>query len=193
MKKPTKTANQTLQPRTKYVPTLVGHSDSKERLVSSSDADAERLLSKIEALKRYGMNVYVCASLQLRSASRISEILNVNWFDIDILGRIIIRGSKRSNDKVLDTGEFKEWFMKFRANQVQPFEGLNRQYIYRCYNNVGISYEIDGLLTKKVTHALRYEGLQLLSPTGTEMEAKQQLIGHKARKNTGTYDKKTLH
>ena len=165
----------------------------QSHVVFSSEVLGSTVLMKLEELKKMNLAVYVLATLQLRFACRINELLRISYKDIDQLGRIIIHGSKGSSDKVIDSGEWREQFLNFRKFNVSPFESLNYDYVYRCYRQVGLKFT-DGISKKqKVTHALRYAGISLLSAPGVNMEAKQQLTGHKQAKTTKYYDKRAIY
>lgn len=149
-----------------------------------------RFKTSLSEIKRYDVSVYNLALVQLSCGCRVSEALNICPGDILINGNIVIHGAKGSNDRIVSVGELREWLLRCRANNIKPFEGLNRFYVYRVYKRFGLIFETKNRKSKAVTHSLRYMYIATAAQS-VESEVIKKSIGHVSVSSTKVYEKNT--
>lgn len=162
--------------------TLCESSTSEELLGTS-------IMAKLELLRSRSFDLHVFAVLQFRNALRVSELLNCEAKDVDVLGRIKVSALKGSNHKVIDLGEFREYVASLAKMGLVPWSKFNRFYVHREYLRVGLQLSIQGGVRRSVTHSLRHLSTQLLADQSEQKVYAQSILGHKDSKNTEVYVK----
>jgi site-specific recombinase XerD len=125
------------------------------------------------------------------SGCRISEILSISHRNITKDGRILVLGSKGSNNKIINPSIFKEYFLNCKKFNYDPFNQRNRFYYYRLFKKKGLILFHQGNEKNSVTHSLRYNLVSDLQNTGFDSRVIKQFIGHKNIKSTEHYVNKT--
>lgn len=157
------------------------------QLQDTYDGKIDSIIEAVERLKTINMVLYYVAKIQLEGACRISEVLRVKSTDIDKLGRIVIRGLKGSNDRIVNCEVAKYYLSYCKSAGCDPFSMYNRFYIRRLYIRMGIFVRHDGCSVASVTHALRYVSAEIAQNNRESLEATQGLLGHKNVENTKLY------
>jgi len=131
--------------------------------------------------------VNACLELQLLYGLRISEVLNIKCNDIMRNNQIKIKGIKSSGNRIITPVKYIDYFNKCKTNHVNPFDIVNRFYIYREYKKYGINLNYDNNSHNAVTHSLRYLLLKMYDNEGVSMTDIQKQIGHKSINSTKIY------
>lgn len=169
----------TAQTVTKFV-------DNSE-IFDEMNAKVEDILSRNsipDSLKRF---IY----LQSISGARVSELLNIKYTDIITQTIIRIKGLKHSNDRLIHIDRYSEYFGFCKRNMINPFDTLNRFYIYREYKKIGFVVSFLDSNKKAVTHSFRYRYIKKLKENNVEISLIQKEIGHKSQKTTENYEQKS--
>lgn len=124
------------------------------------------------------------------NALRISEVLNIAPYDIDNLGRITIKGSKNSHNKIVISPSHTDFFIRCKQLNTYPFSIYDRFFIYRLFKKLGIYKSFDSYSKKAVTHSLRFESIGNLQAGTITKEERARFVGHKNIKNTEHYEQK---
>lgn len=133
----------------------------------------------------------VACELQLLSGCRVSEILNISYTDILTGGKVLVRGLKGSDDRVIHSSRFASYLNICKSAQCNPFEYLSRFMLYRDYKKKGIMMLFKNASYRSVTHALRHLYIEELKGAGLTNENIKTSIGHKSDKSTLHYVEKT--
>ena len=141
----------------------------------------------LSKLKSLDFRLYAIALLLYRNGLRISEVLSISPYSITSAGFITISGSKKSNNRIVDSGELRSWFAQLKNKSAYPFQGYDRFYVYRQFKKAGISFQFEGKNTKKVTHAFRHILARDLQNSGVELSDIGSHIGHKSKTAVNNY------
>jgi integrase len=152
-----------------------------------SQALINPISDKLELMRKKNYTLYVFCSIQLNGGLRVSELLGVLASDVDSLGRLKVKGSKGSLDRVVDSGEHKEFVLTFARNGATFWATWSRWFIYREYKKYGIGLDIEGNERRAVTHALRHLSVKLLNEQKGVITHAKQLLGHKSENSTKHY------
>lgn len=156
-------------------------------IIDEMNAKVEEILSRNsipDTLKRF---IY----LQSISGARVSEILNIKYTDIISQTIIRLKGLKHSNDRLIHIDKYSEYFGYCKRNMINPFETINRFYIYREYKKMGFIVSFLDSNKKAVTHSFRYRYIKNLKDNNVEISLIQKEIGHKIQKTTENYEQKS--
>jgi len=145
------------------------------------------ILQKIETVKKQSKLLAMLMKLMLANGLRISEVLQIKSGDISTGSRILIRGKKRSFDRVIDGSEFHEYLQMCRNNSIQPFAIFDRYHVYREFKKLGISIKFNGNKKNSVTHALRHIAGREIKNLSKSVETTGRALGHKSFNSTKHY------
>lgn len=148
-------------------------------------------------MNAYGMDVLnqrtdlvLCVALQLFYSLRISEVLAINCKNIDDSGRIYIQCKKGSQPIVIFDLQLSSIFMYYKRNNIEPFETLDRFFIYRIYKKIGIQHSSSGIINKSVTHAFRHITAKEIRIQGNTDDYVSSALHHKSSKSQQSYGNK---
>lgn len=157
------------------------------KIQNKSELLRSETVAKLELLRSHSFNAYVFASLQLRHALRVSELLNTTPGDIDALGRLRVCSLKGGAPRIVALAEFEEYVLSLARMGSMPWTGLDRFYLNRLYLKVGIQINVEGGKRRSVTHALRHISAELLGDTTEDLRYAQSLLAHKSNSQTPIY------
>lgn len=131
--------------------------------------------------------VRVIVRLLVDYGLRISEILAIKPTDITADGRIIIKGSKRSSNRLVVCHEHKDFLINIRNGSYNYFAVYDRFQIYRIlkkYNVVSLNQYGS---KNAVCHQFRYKFVTDVNAVTNNIDSTALLIGHKSSSNTKKY------
>lgn len=131
----------------------------------------------------------IIINLQANYGLRISEVLAIKGTDISPQGAVMIKGLKKSSNRIIIPTEYKEWWLKQRSVVCSVFDGISRFVVYREYKKRNICISVEGNTKKAVTHAFRHLVINDLRNITKNEEEISNFSGHKATKNTSVYGK----
>jgi integrase len=122
---------------------------------------------------------------------RISEVLCIRRQDLKGNSRVLLRGIKRSNDRVLENVLFYGPAIDF----LNCFDSIgtvySRFYYYRLCVKKGIKFDNGFGKKTSVTHAGRHLYAESLSQEKVELSTISRSIGHKSETSTLSYVKQS--
>ena len=118
---------------------------------------------------------------------RISEALNIKCNHITKDGRVMIIGSKGSNNKIITPMINQQYFINCSIFNISPFYGKNRFYYYRLFKEKGLYIFRKTAENNSVTHSFRYNLVSDLRNSGIDIVDIRATVGHKNIKNTLLY------
>lgn len=166
---------------------LVAHSDSMCGFVSTIEEASLAVESQLLLVSAIDWQVGIVGRLQLLYGLRISEILGIRGSDIDKMGRIVVKGKKGSNTRLIIDNQGVKWWIAQRGLGTNKVFGFDRFYVYRIYKKCGIVHEMEGKKHKAVTHYCRHLYVKAMQQSTNDIEITKQLTGHKAVANTKKY------
>lgn len=122
---------------------------------------------------------------------RISEVLSIKSTDISKDGTIIIRPFKGSQPRFISALQFSEWLSDNRLFFESQIRYRNRWYYYRLFKRLGIYKKMTGNVNYSTTHVFRYAFIAKIKALSADLETSACIIGHKNKKNTEIYEKKS--
>lgn len=146
------------------------------------------LESALKVTKRDNKPLHAVIVLMVNGVLRVSEVLRIRGYDVTNTGHVKIKASKSSHDRVINAGDAYEYLMRCKERGRQPFDHLNRFYIYREFKKLNLSTIVNGNDKHSVTHSIRHQVIRNLDDSVYTKEDKQRLLGHKNIKSTGYYD-----
>lgn len=139
-------------------------------------------------LSDYSFTVGIIYILQSRYALRVSEVLGISPKNITSSGTIVVKGLKGSNDKYIDIIELRNFFKECKVNNVSPFKGISRYFVYRTYKKFNVnSSESYGTKTA-VTHGFRYKKVREIQEIEKDLTVSSIVLGHKSLSSTKHYE-----
>lgn len=127
--------------------------------------------------------------LQLLWGLRISEVINVKPSQVTSLGQIMIRGSKKSEDRIVMGYMYSHVWVNYVKKGNVIGDERDRYYYYNLYKKFGLYRKNKGSDNNSVTHVFRYSFVEMLLKNNIEINEIQKLIGHKSVKSTEHYAK----
>lgn len=156
-------------------------------VVGDMSEDLKNALAGIEAMQVKHKREARLALFLLETGCRISEALQLNFTNIDALGRVRIKGKKGSNARILFSPSLTSWLLQVRAYKMEMWEGLNRFYIYRVFKQYGIGRVFGNNEKMSITHYFRHLNAIIAREITGEIGEISALLGHKKEKNTEIY------
>lgn len=139
-------------------------------------------------LSDYSFTVGIIYVLQSRYALRISEVLGISPKNITSSGTIIVKGLKGSNDKYIDIIELRSFFKECKVNNVSPFKGISRYFVYRTYKKFNINCSESYGTKTAVTHGFRYKKVREIQEIEKDLTVSSIVLGHKSLSSTKHYE-----
>jgi len=163
------------------------HATSVCKLRSIEEAVLKNVLSAYDNQTFQLCCVNACLELQLLYGLRITEVLGIKCIDILRNNQLRIRGAKKSENRIVTPVKYTEYFRKCKEGGANPFDVVNRFYIYREYKKYGINLIYNSNQHNAVTHALRYLLIKMYDKENISIADIQREIGHKSVKSTKIY------
>lgn len=127
------------------------------------------------------------ALISYQEGLRVSEALSIRFNKVLYNNKYVLKRSKGSETTIIDLSFAKDIVEYYKKTNQEPFNDMNRYYIYRCYKKVGIVKHYEGKKNGTVTHALRHEYVSGMAKHGVDTNLIAKNIGHKNAKNTEIY------
>jgi site-specific recombinase XerD len=119
---------------------------------------------------------------------RISEVLSIKGSDIHQDGSIVIRGSKKSNNRIVYPVQTRTFWQLWSKSYLPLSSIYSRFHIYREFKKRGVSFVFGSNNLYSTTHALRHIRILSLIQSGTNREDISRFIGHKSIKSIEFYE-----
>lgn len=129
--------------------------------------------------------------LLLQHGLRVSEVIRISRGQLLGHGRVLIKASKGSNDRVLERVEYYEAIEHFLLCFNSLGEIFSRFYLYRLCLKMNINFENNYGKKNSVTHAGRHLYAESLSAQSVQLETISRQMGHKSTKSTEHYVKQS--
>lgn len=139
-------------------------------------------------LSDYSFTVGIIYVLQSRYALRVSEVLGIGPKNITSSGTIVVKGLKGSNDKYIDIIELRNFFKECKVNNVSPFKGISRYFVYRTYKKFNINCSESYGTKTAVTHGFRYKKVREIQEIEKDLTVSSIVLGHKSLSSTKHYE-----
>lgn len=143
--------------------------------------------SKLSMIKRQNAKLYYLIEFMHASGCRISEALRLLPVDITYSGHVKIKASKGSANRIVFSGFAREYMISCKSNNVSPWAGYSRFFVYREFRKMGLMVQVSGNKNKSVTHAIRHVVAESMERAGMQLKDTAQLLGHKSENSTGYY------
>jgi integrase len=170
-------------------------SDSTAQITNLCDTgddpekESKRISVMYEQCKRHSKFLLAFFALQVEGGLRVSEVLAVQWSDIDSLGRVTVRTLKKGVERVVSSGIGKEYLLRCRKAKTNPFDFVSRFYIYREYNKIGIVFKSATSTKNSVTHAPRHISALVSRKVNRQEKTIANSLGQKSLNSTKQYGK----
>lgn len=148
------------------------------------------LSRSFDTLMKADIRLYYVAYLQFSFGLRISEVLKIRHYDISSIGLILIKGSKKSKNQVINCPELTDYLRSCKQYKINPFEDFDRHFVYRQYKKAGLMLPATFGQFNAVTHLFRYIAVQEIGTISKEFTDKSDFLRHKSPNSTKHYDKK---
>lgn len=158
--------------------------DSPEYLLESA---ANRLIYENSS---YPVDFKYLVFIMLVSGCRISEALNIRGCDISGNYRIVIHGSKGSNNRVIYVPVLPVGKLIISSPSFLVFGLYSRFYVYRVLRKHGIYVSKEGNKNLAVTHSFRNVYASEVHQIVGSSKEKSEALGHKSQKSREYYERK---
>jgi integrase len=125
----------------------------------------------------------------IEGSLRVSEALSIQPKDITPTGKILVKSKKGGTERLISSGEAKEFLLKCRQVGTIPFEGCSRFWVYREFKKFGIYFQSQTSSKTSVTHAIRHIITASNRSVTNSDEVLAQELGHKNKKTNQRYGK----
>jgi len=147
------------------------------------------IIEQLKTKKQYLGNYYYLFILQYQTGCRITEALNICPQDLSPNGMVLVKGLKKSQDRVCYIPELQPLINKSLSTGNKLFFSMNRFTAYRLLKSIGIQKLKKGRERESVTHIFRDQHAKNIRDlTSNEIVLSQQL-GHKNQRNSEYYGK----
>lgn len=126
----------------------------------------------------------------LDSGCRVSEALGITLKQLTPIGTVKIKGSKGSEDRLVNTMFSRSYFIACYNDKRTPFSDTNYMSFYRCLVKYGVGARFGTNDKMSVTHYFRHIRTLMGLEAGFSLEDMQRYLGHKNIKSTQSYAKK---
>jgi len=155
------------------------------------DNQMASIIADLLSGSRICLQMKALISLMYFNALRITEALQVSCYDIDTLGRIYIKGAKKSHNKLVTCPYYTSYFIDCKTSGRNPFDNYNRFFVYREFRKIGLVMQFKDYQRCAVTHSLRFASIGNIHSDMLSYEEIARFVGHKHQKTTIHYGKKT--
>jgi integrase len=125
----------------------------------------------------------------IEGSLRVSEVLAIQPKDITPTGKILIKSMKGGNERLISSGEAKEFILKCKEIRRIPFEGCSRFWVYREFKKFGIYFQSSTSSKTSVTHAIRHITTASNRMVTNSNEVLAEQLGHKNKTTNQKYGK----
>ena len=127
-------------------------------------------------------------SLQHQEGLRISEVINIQPSDIKSGLRIVIKGRKRSGNRIVSPIYYRDFWAQYAKQFVVIGDLYSRHYFKRIYIKYGLYLELGKGKPRAVTHSMRHNYIDSLRKQSVDRTTVKEHIGHKSEKSTERYE-----
>lgn len=131
--------------------------------------------------------LYYFTEVMISGACRVSEVLDIRPYDITFTGLVNIHSLKHGKDRTISPGNAKDYLLYCRNNQLYPFQGFNRFYVYREFKRFGMPAIPTGAGKNAVTHIFRHLQVAAIKENGNDRELIANYLGHRSLKSQKNY------
>lgn len=149
--------------------------------------NSEQIYEQLEGNKDSLGLIYAIGIIQLRGGFRISEVLKMRGNQIINDTDLYILSDKKSRSKRVHVPELREYLVKWKKYNLEPFKHISRFQVYRIYKKLGIQSTNQGKYNKSVTHAMRKSYVQESYESTGNINTTADIVGHKNPKSTEHY------
>ncbi len=175
------------KPAPKSVPTPCAQTARLCTLGNDQVTLAKQVQASLIALKNSNPPCWLIAMILLESGCRVSEVLTINSASISPQGRVMIKGKKGSNDRIIHPITIAPQMIKLRKRNGPIFAEISRFHVYRAFRSVGLSHIFDGRSKASVTHLFRHLVAIDLELTQHGKAAITTGLGHKSAESADHY------
>lgn len=118
---------------------------------------------------------------------RISEVLSISPTDITAKGHIVIKGTKKSSNRLIVLPQYCDYLLNIRHTGFNPFSSYDRFIVYRLLKKYNLSQSNQYGSKSAVCHQFRYSFAKDVNNVTNNIEETAKLIGHKNKNNTLIY------
>jgi len=127
-------------------------------------------------------------SLQHQEGLRISEVINIQPGDVKSGLRIVIKGRKRSGNRIVTPIYYRDFWAQYSKQFVVIGDIYSRHYFKRIYIKYGLYMELGKGKPRAVTHSMRHNYIDSLRKQSVDRTTVKEHIGHKSEKSTERYE-----
>jgi len=179
----------TLKPNTNSVPTTVAQNKTRCEFQETAVLEIATLLDRVARIKNQYPQMYYLCTVMIEGSLRVSEALAIRPQDITPTGKILIKSLKKGNERLISSGDAKDFILRCRANNTMPFQGWSRFFVYREFKKLGIYFQSSTSSKPSVTHAIRHIITASNRSVTNSNEVLAQELGHKNQKTNQRYGK----
>jgi integrase len=182
--------NSTNSVRSNSVTSLFAEYTNLLQLVTAQGSDDLTYLPGLERLSKYGNDFIGFLCFSIDSGCRCNEALRLDLSDIMFNGNVILKASKGSANRIVNTKLSSNYLIMCKKRNYKPFYGLNYMRCYRAMDELGLSAYFGNNSVRSVTHWSRHINALLSHSVTEEMDVIKVSLGHKSVKSTSSYVKK---
>lgn len=145
--------------------------------------------AQLETMRKKNPTLWAIAELQFMYGLRISEVLDIRGTDIIKPNQVLIKGKKGSQNRIVNLGESKDYYLRYADRPRLIFDCISRFYVYREYKKLGISHKFSARSKESVTHLFRHLVVKNFKNYNISTNDSKNFIGHKAKASTEVYEK----
>ena len=147
------------------------------------------IIEQLKTKKQYLGNYYYLFIFQYQTGCRITEALNICPGDLSVNGLVLVRGLKKSQDRVCYIAELLPLIHKSLSTGNKLFFSMNRFTAYRLLKSIGIQKLKKGRERESVTHIFRDQHAKNIRDLTNNESVLSQQLGHKNQRNSEYYGK----
>ena len=126
-------------------------------------------------------------SLQYEHGLRISEVLNLTWDSYLGENRLVLKSSKKSDNRVLWFSDKWQYLALCKVNAINPFLYISRFAVHRFYKKNGLYVPASASHKGVSTHLFRHHLASKLHSSNVEGDLISDVLRHKNKENKKFY------
>ena len=120
---------------------------------------------------------------------RFSEAKSIKHNQITSQGNILVKGSKGSADRLINTRYCFRYLLDCKKKCIDPFSDVTYDYFYKALKKFGTGFKPKGNSNNAVVHSLRHEKVDENRQVTTDQNVLSKQSGHINKENLKFYGK----
>jgi integrase len=182
--------NRAVSARTDSVSNLLAEYITLCQVLDSTSTSSKGQVISQEGFKYLTHSAQALYLLLYETGCRFSEAKSIKHNQITSQGNVLIKGSKGSADRLINTRYCFRYLLECKYKCIDPFREVTYDAFYKALKKFGTGFKPTGNSNNAVVHSLRHEKVDENREVTTDSVTLSKQSGHKNKDNLKFYGKK---